>query len=66
MLMLVDDAVVEHEIVDDAVAVLVNFRAVDAPLDSAARETWRKVQKPVSAANLAEDKVERENSLRMT
>lgn len=37
------DGVVEHEIVDDAVAVLIDFGAINAFLKSTAGETWREI-----------------------
>lgn len=57
MLMFVDDALVEYEVVDDAVTVLIDFRAINALLNSATGKTWREVQKSIGTAHLRREKV---------
>lgn len=52
MLVLVADAVIQHKVVDDAIAILINFRPINALLNPTASKAWRKVQKSVSTANL--------------
>jgi hypothetical protein len=44
--------VVEHEVVDDAVAVLIHFRAIEALLLLTAGEAWREIEQTIGSANL--------------
>lgn len=52
MHLLPTQTVIQHQVVDDAVAVLVNFGTVDAFLHTTASEAGREVKQTVGAADL--------------